>query len=75
MTLALGSVLLSLLNLASNLDQQRKFAEAEPLLKRALNAYRQLSEIVKEPVGVDCATAQAESYNRSFSIDKSIWLI
>lgn len=46
--------------------------------KRALIAYRQLSAIVKEPVGVDSATAYAESYNRileslkqCFSIDKS----
>jgi len=38
--------------------------ELNEAAKRALNAYRQLSEIVKEPVSVDCATAQAESDNR-----------
>jgi hypothetical protein len=32
--------------------------ELNEAAKRSLNTYRQLSELVKEPVAVDCATAQ-----------------
>jgi hypothetical protein len=46
--------------------------------RRALIAYRQLGAIVKEPVGVESASASAESYNQiletlnqCFAIDKS----
>jgi hypothetical protein len=52
--------------------------DAHEAAKRALIAYRQLSEIAKEDVGVSSAKAHVESYNkiletmnRCFSIDRA----
>lgn len=37
--------------------------ELNEAAKRSLNTYRQLRELVKEPVAVDCATAQERKPN------------